>query len=368
MNYKDELQKIYNTAKPEYSNDFLDKKIVLYGAGSLGHMACNLLAKAGITPEYVVDKNATGNLEGLKILKPDEIPENDKDKFLFLICIATVPYNEIVKSLKAYGIKNTLQFYTYAYIKFPQLLLNGWTAYDITEEEKDQILSVCKNLGHDERSLCHYLQFLWWKIRGIEHIYKEYPVLSGKKYFGSPCLPELSEHEILLDGGCHYGQTIEKFIHAVQNKYEKIYAFEPDNENLKICKEKYCDNRIIYSTKAIYNECKKTKFMSGLGFASKVEEYGNQEVETATIDSLNITPTIIKLHTESDELKGLTGAKETISRCHPILMIMADHTPESLYKIPQYIQQFTGYKLYFNLHDYCGNTAVYYGIYERRIK
>lgn len=366
MNYKEELQKIYNTVKPEYSNSFLDSEIVLYGAGSLGHMAVDLLSKAGIRPKYIVDKSAQGDVNGIKIISPEEIPDNDKNKNLFLVCIATIPYNDIIDYLKSFNIQNTLQFYTYAYIKFPNLLLNGWTVYEVTEKEQEQILSVCKKLEHDERSLCHYLQFLWWKIRGIEHIYKQYPVLSGKKYFKSPSLPELSENEILLDGGCHYGQTIDSFIEATNNKYTKIYAFEPDLNNLKICSAKFSDTRIIYSDKAIYNECKKTRFLNGMGFASKVDETGTQKVDAITIDSLNINPTIIKLHIESDELKGLEGSAKTIKKYKPILMIMADHTPESLYKIPEFLSNFDGYKLFFNLHDYCGNSAVYYAIPDIR--
>jgi hypothetical protein len=43
-------------------------------------------------------------------------------------------------------------------------------------------------------------------------------------------------------------------------------------------------------------------------------------------------------------------------------MILADHSEDGLYKIPQFINKLGGYKLYFNLHDYCGNTAVFYGI------
>lgn len=367
MNYKEELQKIYSTPKPEYSNAFLNKEIVLYGAGSLGHMAINLLLKAGIRPKYIVDKFVKGDINGINIINPEQISKHDKENFLFLVCIATVPYNDIIEYLNSLDIKNTLQFYTYAYIKFPSLLLNGWTEYEITDEKKEKILLVCNMLKHDQQSLSHYLQFLWWKVRGIEHLYEQYPVLSGKKYFGSPSLPSLTEDDILLDGGCHYGQTIDSFINATNNKYTKIYAFEPDPENLKICVNKFNDERIIYSDNPIYNECKNTNFLNGLGYASKIDENGNSNINTITIDSLNINPTIIKLHIEGDELKGLEGAEATIRKHKPILMIMADHSPESLYKIPEFISKFDGYKLFFNLHDYCGNSAVYYAIPKKRL-
>lgn len=367
MNYKNELEKIYNAQAPNYSQSFLEKEIVLYGAGSLGYMACNLLKQAGLKAKYIVDKSAKGEIDGIKIISPDDIPINDIENCLFVVCIATVSYNDISNFLVKLGIKNIIQFYTYAYIKFPHLLLNGWTAFNPTEEEKSQIEKVSESLSHDELSLCHYLQFLWWKTRNIEVVYENYPVLSGKKYFKSPCLPKLNTEEVLLDAGSHFGQTIESFIKVTNNEYRNIYAFEPDKANLDVVKENFPDKRIIYSAKAIYNETGQQKFKEGLGFASKLDETGNIMVETTTIDALNISPTIIKLHTEGDELKGLEGAQQTIKRRNPILMVMADHHPDGLYKIPYFLYNLSGYKLYFNLHDYCGNTAVFYAIPIERL-
>ncbi len=359
INWFNEVDKIYDTSIPIHSSC---GEVVLYGAGSLGEMACDLLFRAGIKPKYIIDKYANGEINGIKIISPNEVP-NSEDA-LCLICIATIPYNEISTYIESLGFENYIHFYTYAYLKFPHLLLNGWTCYNPSDFDKEQIGRVCELLSHDELSLCHYLQFLWWKIRGIEHIYDKYPVLSGKKYFESPCIPSLGDNTILIDAGCHHGQTIEKFIKITNNRYKNIYAFEPDLENLKICKENFNDERIIYSDRAIYNKCMNAKFSDGLGFASKLDKDGNQDVETVTIDSLNLNPDIIKVHIEGDELKGLEGSVETIRRCHPILMVTADHTPDGLYKIPLFIAQF-GYKLYFNLHDYCGNTAVFYAKKEK---
>lgn len=366
MNYKEELEKIFEYPVPEYTEEFLSKEIILYGGGSLGYMGSQLLIEAGYNIKYIVDKSVEGQINGIKVVSPDKITDNDKENTLFLICIATISYNEITSYLKSLGIKNMMQYYTYAYIKFPELLSNGWTLYHPSEEEKTEIKKVCEALSHDELSISHYLQFLWWKTRGIEKIYS--PVLSGKKFFKSPTLPDLTDNEILLDGGAHFGQTIESFTNSVQNKYKNIYAFEPDLKNLEICKNKFNDSRIIYSDKAIYDKNKTVKFTDGLGYASKIAKNGNTDVNAVTIDSLNINPTIIKLHTEGDELKGLSGALATIKRSAPIIMVMADHSLDGLYKIPKFIYELPDYKLYFNLNDYCGNTAVFYGIPAIRIK
>lgn len=367
MNYIKELEKIYSYPLPQYFEDFLSKEIILYGGGSLGFMGSQLLLEAGYNVKYIVDKfSSGGEVNGIKVISPENIPEIDKKQALFLICIATISYNEISAYLKSIGIENMMQYYTFAFIKFPELLSNGWTLYKPNEQEKSEIKNVCKALNHDETSISHYLQFLWWKLRGIEKIYS--PVLSGKKYFKSPIFPKLNRNEILLDGGAHFGQTIEGFVNITHNKFERIYAFEPDAKNLQICKDKFTDNRIIYSDKAIYSSNKKVKFAEGLGYASKIDINGKTTKDAVTIDSLNINPTIIKLHTESDELEGLLGAVNTIKRSTPIIMVMADHSIDGLYKIPKFIYSLPEYKLYFNLNDYCGNTAVFFGIPKIREK
>ena len=49
-------------------------------------------------------------------------------------------------------------------------------------------------------------------------------------------------------------------------------------------------------------------------------------------------------------------------------MILADHNEDGLYEIANFLNQLREYKLYFYLHDYCGNSAVYYAIPKERIK
>ena len=72
-----------------------NKKIMLYGAGSLGEMACDLLIRAGIDDRVtcIVDNIKTGKLKNFNIIPPENISDSDKNNCLFLICVATVSYN-----------------------------------------------------------------------------------------------------------------------------------------------------------------------------------------------------------------------------------------------------------------------------------
>lgn len=368
MNISVELEKIFSTEFKQFPKMLEKKKIVLYGAGSLGEMACDLLNRAGIGDHVtcIVDNIKTGKLKNFNIVRPEAISDLDKSNCIFLICVATVSYNSIEVYLKKLNIKHIMHFYPYAYIRFSHLLSNGWYCKELSNIEKSKIEKICEFLAHDENSLHHYLQFLWWKLKNVEFIYKDFPVLSGQKYFTSPCMPRLNQNEILLDCGCHHGQTIKSFVKFVHNKYTKIYAAEPDVENLSVCKIKFTDERIIYLPFAISDETKKLPFNSKLGFASRLDVNGNEIIESVSIDDLNINPTIIKLHVEGEELNALKGAVKTIRNNNPILMVSADHSYDGLYKIAEHILRLEDYKLFFYLNDYCGNTAIFYGIPKHR--
>lgn len=364
--FLDKLENIFNDKAKDFSSLLEIKDIVLYGAGSLGEMAVNILKEINVKPKYIIDKSKKGCIENINIITPNEIKENDKNNDLFLNCISTISRNEIENYLKELGCKNIMHFYNYAYIKCPKLLSNGWFLDKISKDEQKEIEKVCEALSHDELSLNHYIQFLWEKLRVKEVINKDFSVLSGRKYFLSPCIEnQLTDNEILLDCGADLGQTINKFIEKTNNKFNKIYAFEPNSKAYKYLKDNFGnDERILLSDKVINDKNGLVNFKEdiGGGMASKIFEESDNVKESISIDSLNINPTIIKLHIEGNELNALLGAVKTIKKYRPLIMVFADHNKDGLYKIAKFLYSLPDYKLYFNLHDYVGNTAIFYAI------
>ena len=363
-NINKKLNEIYDTKAPDLNSLINIKDIVLYGAGSLGLMAINILSNMKIKPKYVVDKSKTGYLKDIKILKPQDIDINDKYNSLFINCISTISRNEIEDYLKGLGCKNIIHFYNYIYLRFPNILSNGWFIDDISDKVKEEILKVCENLSHDEISISHYIQFLYEKLKVKEVINPDFPVLSKKKYFGSPSIPKLQDNEILLDLGADLGQTIESFIKVTNNKFKNIYAFEPNTKSYNFLIDNYKDERIIIDNRVIHNIDGFINFQEdiGGGLASKIFAGNNNVRECVTVDSLNINPTIIKIHLEGNELNSLLGARKTIERLNPIIMVLADHNEDGLFEIAKFLYSLKNYQLYFNLHDYVGNSAVFYAV------
>lgn len=365
MNYRQEFQKITATDANIYEEVLLEKDIILYGAGSLGRMALDLFRRAGINKFIIVDKKVD-ILDGIKVRRLNELSDECIRNSLFLVTICTIPYNDIEEELRYNGVCNIMQFYTYAYIKFPQLLSNGWFIHNVLPDTEKEVMKVCELLRHDECSLNHYLQFCWWKMREKEVVFDEYKVLSGKKYFNAPIMPIVNEDEVLLDCGCYDGCVIQQFIDKTNGQYKAIYAFEPDRTNMKKAKENLWDREIVFDSRALGSRCEQKKFEGDLGYASKLTEKGRELIEVVSIDELDIKPTIIKIHVEGTELDVLEGAIKTIEESRPIIMVFADHNSDGLTRIPLYVNRLKDYKLYFLLHDYCGNSAIYYMMPKER--
>ena len=374
IDYQREIENIYShkPVKEKIYRPVSEEGIVLYGAGKMGKMAIDLMKKKKIFPKYIIDQKAKGNIEGVEIIAPHEIPEIDKQKCTFLVAIVTLPLQPIINSLCEIGCQDVRHFYDYSQFYFPDLMSNGWEMFNLTQKIKNEIESVLNQLSHDEPSVIDYLRFLWWRLKRKDISYSDFPVLSDKKYFRADHFPDLTDEEIFVDGGAHFGYIIDEFINAVNGKFKHIFAFEPDSENISAMKEHLClcldEGRITIFDTALTDINQSINFFAGLGYASKTDKNGDSLTKTVKLDDLiKIKPTIIKLHIEGDELKALKGAKKIIKKNRPILMVLADHNKDGLYKIAKFLYNLDKYKLYFNLHDYCGNSAIFYAYPEERI-
>ena len=365
MLYEPYLKKLCVQSQ-DFSN-LCSMDIILYGAGSLGRLAMETLKYMGIKPKAIVDKSKSGMLMGVDIMRIDSVSKNDRENCLFLICISTISYNEVMRELEHEGVKYALHYYTYAFIKNPSVLGNGWLLYDNDYCYK-KANEICELLQKDEKSIAHYLTFLYWKRYNEEKIVEGHYIDSGKKYFDCDCFPVLSNSESFLDVGCYKGAIIQKFLDATNELYQSIIGIEPitDFYNETIIRFKNTRNITILNC-AISDSKGIGKINSQIGMACHLDINGMTNIDIKTIDSLGISPTIIKLHVEGKEYNCLVGGAKTITEQRPVLMVVADHNSDGWYVIPKFVDQLENYSLFFRLHDYCGNSAVWYFIPNERV-
>jgi len=345
----------------------LDKPLVLYGAGNLGKMAKEFFDYFEIPINFVVDKNPQNytNDDFWKNTKVVGLNDQvDKEKYTVIICIVNYPQIEIISSLFNLGWKDIRIFYDITENfkdKYP--LTNGWIKTSFDSKDKINVNKVWNVLNEDSKK--HYLQFIAWRKSRIELVFENLEINPNNRFFIHEIVSRLKKDDVFVDCGAHHGNVTKKFVDLVNNKYKKIFAIEPDKNNLLILKSNVKNIEILDF--ALGAEEKDVGFYHGFGYASKINISGNNIVKQTTIDNLNLEPTFIKLHLEGGELNALKGAIKTIKKYRPIIAVTVYHTEDGLWQIPLFlIENFDDYNYIFRLHSWAGTGAVFYAIPKER--
>jgi len=167
------------------------------------------------------------------------------------------------------------------------------------------------------------------------------------QYFSSDVI-SFNEQEIFVDVGAFLGDTVVRFANAVQGRFRKILAFEPDRE----CYVALCRNMREH-------QFERDVCCMNMGLHETVTEMPlyyapGQSVYMTTLDSVlgDETVSFIKMDIEGYELPALAGAAKTIRRCRPKLAICVYHKLSDLWRIPLFIKHLVpDYSLRFRLHN-----------------
>ena len=169
----------------------------------------------------------------------------------------------------------------------------------------------------------------------------------GLKYVPQDILQTLNNKNF-LDCGAYIGESA--LIFEKEYNPNKIYSFEPLPENYNFLLENIKLNnleKIIPIAKGVGEKSSTVNFHS-LGISSSISEDGNAEIELTSIDEFvnerNLSVGLIKMDIEGYELEALKGAKRTIKKFKPVLLIGIYHNPEELFEAKKYIQDM--------VHDY----------------
>ncbi len=356
----------------------VDRNLILYGAGDLGRMSRRYFDSIGIPISFVVDKNAETICtdpawNGVNVLTSSQVSQLDKENSLLAVCISTAPFLPIQQELAREGWTKIVPVYDIveAYTdRHP--LSNGWFAPKFNSLTAGNIQRTL-SLWHDDVSRAHHLQFIAWRRLRQEWTFQEAPIDIGNRYFIPQVVGVLNQHERFMDVGAHEGKVITRFSQLTHGKFDYIWAVEPDAASLTTLEsalaavEKQQLGRVAVISQAVSNSVRSACFASGLGYASQLTPLGKEQTEVITIDSLSLTPTLIKLHLEGEELAALEGAMNTIHSTRPIVMSTSYHNSLGLSELPLLLMQnLMGYRFYMRLHGWEGTAAVVYAIPEER--
>lgn len=158
--------------------------------------------------------------------------------------------------------------------------------------------------------------------------------------------------EIFLDVGAYQGGSIERFLRSNGGHYEKIIGIEPENRNFdklrQFCRHKELENVELHHIGCWYKK-DKLYFNSESDKCCRLDNEGTTFIDVDTIDNIcgNSRISILNLGISTAEKEILLGAKETIQRDHPRMLVFMGSAREELYELPIQIKALNpAYQLY----------------------
>jgi FkbM family methyltransferase len=405
------IQLILNNYIPIEKADFLDslfgkskktilegkEKVVVYGAGSAAKELFECLQLHHIEVECFCDKNIAmiGSLfQDKKVISIEILCEEYKDKYIVIGVLNQK--DEVYNFLRNEGfqkvclIKDEEKFYYY--LQFPR-----WkNSLEKLIKDEPLILAAYQLLA-DQQSKDIFIKRLSALASFADfNSYKRFCELSdfphdlppekrvfrsnfeNQKYFDNDLI-KLDPGTNLIDCGAFDGDSFIEFKGEIEKKgfdYSMSYCIEPDKTNFNKLQKNigafkniqlfnlgawnkkaildFANSDIMYVTESCVVEKSNDKVIKSKGKS-------NELIKADSIDSL-IYPNkvgIIKMDIEGSESKALVGAKKTIRKFHPQLIISAYHKSSDLYNLAILINKIhPGYKLYLRHFSFSWSETV----------
>lgn len=296
--------------------------------------------------DFVCDNNQEKSgsvISGYTCVSPDKLKELDD----VVVIIMVGNYKKVQEQLNEMQIENYL---------FTDLFMNVYTTYHDAgwfEAQREKVLAAYQ-MFEDTLSKECFVESICHRIAPFLAQKTFHEIESENEYFSDE-LYQLTDHETYVDVGAFDGDTVENFVKAVGEKYNKIYAFELDKRNyerMKIRLEKYKDEKISLFNYGCSDAEKEVRYKSG-ETGSNVTAEGDEEAKLVKIDNyVQGEATLLKMDIEGAEIAALEGARKVIGRNTPKLIISAYHRLEDLWDIPLKIKEInSNYKLYLRHHS-----------------
>ena len=301
------------------------RPVVIYGTGNAAEKLFFLLKERGIrtmafssSSSFLRDRSFLG----YKVLPLERVKEIFGSDIVLLLGFGSHD-KKVIDHITALSKEYDL------YI--PDLLLNreNDAVTEETLEKERKRIEWAFSLLSDPFSRDVFSSTLEYRITGrIEPLLKV-----GREEDENWNLLEPNKGDVFFDGGAYNGDTISLFINKAGG-YKEIYGVEPTPLSFRRMKERIGEKEgITLFNTALGSEDGEVSFSTGHGRGNKVQSGSGTEVRS--IDSIlkGKRVDVIKLDIEGEEENALEGAKESIKKYRPRILLSAYHKSDDYWRL-----------------------------------
>lgn len=360
---------VQNRSFERFFGDIFKKfEICIWGGGGLGQAVCRWLLENNIEPSFFCDNDISKKcilLNGKVPYISFEILKGIKEQVFVIVAIENKKSNmEVNFQLEEFPNvwHNPLGITTYWIQDFN--VSKEEFVYCKTEEFFDEnyskeLFKKLMMLRLQNEVVDYRSDFLEGFVSGIQYIEKE--------------LIDYSKIYTYIDCGAYIGDSLDNFLSLKSDA--EYYLFEMDKRIRKILKKhieglphKIQDKICVYPY-GVGEKSEKVFYASDITGGSKRSQESQEIAEIVALDDMKFEKKIdfIKMDIEGMEEEALNGARELISRDHPILAISVYHNLSQFLKVPEIIQNISkGYSFYLRHYKRTIDDTVCYAIYDER--
>lgn len=316
-----------------------EKPIVLYGMGNGADKIIKVLEEKEIEFKGVFASDGfvrNKTFHGFQISSLLQLEEKFGEMIVLLCFGSTRP--EVLQNIHRISAKHEL------FAPDVPVIGKGLFTRAYVEENREKFEFIYNSLA-DDFSRKTFENTVKYKITGKLDYLFECETAADEPY---ESFFNLNNNEIFLDLGAYNGDTVADFISRVKT-YNKIIAVEGDSKTFR----KLSVNTERFENIRLENVC--ISDFCGVGnfgmFGGRNSGAGKSDTEApfSTVDDIlsGAGVTYIKMDIEGEENNAILGAKETILKYKPKMLISCYHRTEDLITLPQAVFNIRkDYKLY----------------------
>lgn len=332
-----------------------DEPYVLFGSGSSAAVALEALrlSQREVVSVFDNDPSKWGTtFFGLQIVPPSLTNH--------LVLIATESARTVAQQLESIGCRFTYIGPMFDYDTFERYFSGvpdserNWLTNRLLDEASAETLSDLANFRGSGNPL---------------HLRK-----SDFDQYLHPALP-IEPGMTVVDAGAWIGDTAELFANRVGSN-GRVICFEPDpslaaaipqRPQIEVVASALSDSPgkrpMLLSQSGSNPGLGGGRLASNPGEDFKSDKSVGEYVNCVALDDLNLEHCdVIKMDIEGSEEPALSGARRTIARHLPILLICAYHHFQDLWELPKVIERIAPYRFYLGHHTESAAETVLYGV------